>query len=79
MDEATSDIDKSTEADINQALNKLTEDKTAITIAHRLDTIQNSDRIIVLRDGMIVETGSHKGLISHKGEYYNIYKNQFKE
>lgn len=78
LDEATSSIDTASEALIQKATEKLTENRTSIIIAHRLATIQNADKILVMDKGRIVEQGSHKDLIDKKGYYYNLYNAQFK-
>jgi len=77
LDEATSSIDTRTEQLIQKAMEKLMEGKTSFVIAHRLTTIQNSDLIIVMNHGDIVETGNHKELLSKKGFYYELWKSQF--
>ncbi len=77
LDEATSNIDTHTEILIQQALEKLIENRTALIIAHRLSTIKNADRIIVLHGGKIVETGSHKTLLQSQGLYYKLHSLQF--
>ena len=71
LDESTSNIDSSTEQLIEQAINNITKDKITIIIAHKLSTITNSDKIIVIKNGKIAEFGSHKDLYNKKGEYYN--------
>ncbi len=76
LDEATSNIDSETEKFIEDATRKLMGEKTSIIIAHRLSTIKMVDRIIVLKDGQIVEEGDHSALISKKGEYFNLYQSQ---
>ncbi len=76
LDEATSALDSESEVLIQDALWKLMEGRTAIVIAHRLSTIQKMDRILVLEDGKIVEEGSHKELISHKGTYASLWTHQ---
>lgn len=76
LDEATSNIDSETEKFIEDATRKLLGDKTSIIIAHRLSTIKMVDRILVLRDGAVVEEGSHDELIRKNGEYYNLYQSQ---
>ncbi|MDK2819518.1 MAG: ABC transporter ATP-binding protein [Mycoplasmataceae bacterium] len=73
LDEATSSIDTKTEKDIQDAMIKLSKDKTTFVIAHRLSTIRNADQIIVLKEGEIIELGNHKSLIDKKGFYYNLY------
>ncbi|NLW22842.1 MAG: ABC transporter ATP-binding protein [Tissierellia bacterium] len=79
LDEATSSIDTKTESIIQKAIDKVLEGRTSFVIAHRLSTIKNADRILVIRDGKIVEEGSHKDLIRKKGYYYKLYTNQFIE
>ncbi|NLK44559.1 MAG: ABC transporter ATP-binding protein [Tissierellia bacterium] len=79
LDEATSSIDTETEKIIQDAINKVLEGRTSFVIAHRLSTIRNAHRILVIRDGKIVESGSHRELIQQKGYYYNLYTNQFIE
>lgn len=74
LDEATSSVDTKTEIDIQNALMKITKNKTVIVIAHRLSTIVKADKIIVLKDGEIQEIGSHKQLLKNKGFYYSLYK-----
>ena len=77
LDEATSSIDTETEYIIQGAINKLLEGRTTFIVAHRLSTIINSDKILVISNGEILEQGTHKELLKKKGEYYNLYKNQF--
>lgn len=79
LDEATSNIDTHTEILIQDAIEKLIKDRTTIIVAHRLSTIQNADKIIVLHDGKIVESGTHENLISQEGMYYDLYKLQYVE
>lgn len=79
LDEATSSIDTETEALIQSALKKVLAGRTSIVIAHRLSTIVDSDRILFMDNGVIVEDGSHAELMKRKGQYYNLYMNQFKE
>lgn len=79
LDEATSSIDTETEVIIQDAINKVLDGRTSFVIAHRLSTIRNADRILVIKDGKIVEEGNHKELIKQKGYYYNLYTNQFIE
>ncbi len=78
LDEATSNIDTETEILIQDALQKVMENRTSIIIAHRLSTIQNVDRIIVVHKGEIVEEGNHQELLKQRGLYYNLYKLQYK-
>ena len=77
LDEATSSIDTKTEEIVQLATNKLLNGRTSFIVAHRLSTIQNADRIIVIHDGEIIEDGTHKELLNKRGEYYELYKNQF--
>ena len=76
FDEATSYIDSSTELAIQQALDKLMHNRTALVVAHRLSTVRNADRIIVLNRGRIIETGNHAELMQLKGFYYNLHQLQ---
>ena len=77
LDEATSSVDTRTEILIQQAMDKLMVGRTSFIIAHRLSTIQNADLILVLKDGDIVESGTHKELIKKKGFYADLYNSQF--
>ena len=79
LDEATSSIDTVTEIKIQDALNTLMKDRTSIVIAHRLNTIQNADRIFVMKDGKIIEDGTHNSLLKLKGFYYELYNGYFQE
>ena len=80
LDEATSSIDSNSEELIQNAILKITENKTSIIIAHRLSTILNSDKILVMDKGVLVESGSHKELIKKENGYYkNLYEIQFKK
>ena len=76
LDEATASIDSETEALIQTALGKLSEKRTTIVIAHRLSTIVQADKIILLKDGDVLEQGSHASLIKENGYYSKMYKNQ---
>ncbi len=78
LDEATSSIDIRTEQKIQSAFMKLMEGRTSFVVAHRLSTIQNSDLIIVMKDGHILETGNHEELLAADGFYANLYYSQFK-
>ena len=77
LDEATSSIDTRTEALVQQGTDKLMQGRTVFVIAHRLSTIQNSDVIMVLEKGRIIERGSHEDLIAKKGKYYELYTGKF--
>ena len=79
LDEATSSVDTQTEIVIQQALQKLLAGRTSIVVAHRLSTIQNSDRIIVMHKGTIKEEGTHSELLSLGGIYHRLYQLQYKE
>ncbi|MEN2767612.1 ABC transporter ATP-binding protein [Ornithinibacillus xuwenensis] len=79
LDEATSNIDTITEVKIQQALKELMKGRTSFIIAHRLNTIQEADQIVMLEHGHILEKGSHEELLSLKGNYYNLYKGQLRE
>ncbi|MDE5952655.1 MAG: ABC transporter ATP-binding protein/permease, partial [Malacoplasma sp.] len=72
LDEATSNIDTRTEKVVQKAMFKLIKNKTAFVIAHRLSTIRSADKIVVLKDGSVLETGNHKELMKKKGFYYNL-------
>ena len=77
MDEATSSIDTHTEAIVQRGMDKLMEGRTVFVIAHRLSTVKNSDVIMVLDHGVIIERGSHEALIAQKGVYYQLYTGAF--
>lgn len=79
LDEATSSVDTRTERKIQQAMDKLMENRTSFVIAHRLSTIKNADLILVLRDGDIVESGTHEQLLAKGGFYAELYNSQFDE
>ncbi|MGF7056557.1 ABC transporter ATP-binding protein [Brassicibacter mesophilus] len=79
LDEATSNIDTETESLIQDALLKLIKGRTTIAVAHRLSTIQHSDKIIVLHKGKVKEIGSHQELLNKGGMYYDLYRLQYKE
>ena len=76
FDEATSALDAENEKIIHDNLQSFFKGRTVIIVAHRLSTVKNADQIIVLKKGQIVEQGNHKELVSKKGEYYNLIKNQ---
>ena len=77
LDEATSSIDTRTEALVQDGMDKLMEGRTVFVIAHRLSTVRNSDVIMVLSHGEIIERGSHEELIAKKGQYYQLYTGAF--
>ena len=74
LDEATSSLDNATEKLVQESLDRLSQDRTTITVAHRLSTIVNSDRIIVLQNGMVAEEGTHKELLAKNGIYKEMYE-----
>ena len=77
LDEATSSVDTRTEQLIQKAMDKLTEGRTSFVIAHRLSTIKNADLILVLKDGDVVESGTHTQLLEKSGFYADLYNSQF--
>lgn len=77
LDEATSNIDVETEMRIETAIRELSKERTTIMIAHRLSTVKNADRILVVHDGRIVEEGKHAQLLAQQGVYYKLYQIQF--
>ena len=77
LDEATSSVDTRTEVAIQTAMDRLTQGRTSFIIAHRLSTIRNADVILVMKDGDIVETGTHQQLLEQNGFYANLYNSQF--
>ncbi|AUS25268.1 ABC transporter ATP-binding protein [Paenibacillus polymyxa] len=79
LDEATSSIDTITEMKIQEGLERLMQGRTSFVIAHRLNTIRQADRILVLKDGRLEEQGSHEELLAHKGFYSNLYYGQLRK
>ncbi|WP_404469731.1 ABC transporter ATP-binding protein [Sutcliffiella horikoshii] len=79
LDEATSSIDTITEMKIQEALQRLMEGRTSFVIAHRLNTIQNADQILVLNEGEVIEKGSHNELLTEQGFYYELFTSQLKK
>ena len=77
LDEATSSIDTRTEIKIQEAFDKLMQGKTSFIVAHRLSTIRNADIILVMNEGNVIESGSHKELIEKDGFYAKLYNSQF--
>lgn len=77
LDEATSSIDTRTEAIIQKGMDALMKGRTVFVIAHRLSTVQNSDVIMVLEKGRIIERGTHDQLIEERGKYYQLYTGAF--
>jgi ATP-binding cassette subfamily B protein len=79
LDEATSSIDTKSEERIQKAISKVLQGRTSFIVAHRLSTIVNSDLILVMDKGKIVESGTHHELLHLKGYYFELYKNQFQK
>ena len=79
LDEATSEVDSESEALIQEALKRLLKSRTALIIAHRLSTIKDADKIVVLKDGKIIDMGKHEELMAKSGYYRRLYELQFKE
>ena len=77
LDEATSNVDTRTEELVQKAMDNLTKGKTSFIIAHRLSTIKNADLILVMKDGNIVEQGTHEELLKLNGSYSSLYNSQF--
>jgi len=77
LDEATSSIDTRTEVKIQEAFARLMQGRTSFVVAHRLSTIREADVILVMKDGDIIEQGTHEELLSKKGFYANLYNSQF--
>ena len=77
LDEATSNVDTITEIKIQEAMRNLMKDKTSFIIAHRLSTIQNADLILVVKDGNIIEQGTHQELLNKHGFYFELHNSQY--
>ena len=78
LDEATSSVDTRTEREIQKALEGLLHGRTSFVIAHRLSTIRTADQVLVLKDGQIIEQGTHRSLLEKRGFYYDLYMSQFR-
>lgn len=79
LDETTSSVDTRTELLIRQAMDTLTKGRTSFVIAHRLSTIKNADLILVMRDGDVIESGTHEELMRRGGFYADLYNSQFED
>ena len=79
LDEATSSVDTRTEVQIQKAMDNLMKGRTSFVIAHRLSTIKNSDLILVLKDGDVIESGTHEELLEKNGFYAALYNSQFEK
>ena len=79
LDEATSSVDTRTEILIQKAMDRMTEGRTSFVIAHRLSTIRNADKILVMKDGNIIESGNHEELMAKGGFYADPYNSQFEK
>ncbi len=77
LDEATSSIDTRTEALIEKGMDRLMKGRTVFVIAHRLSTVRNSNAILVLENGQVIERGDHDDLLEQKGKYYQLYMGMF--
>jgi ATP-binding cassette subfamily B protein len=77
LDEATSNVDTITEIKIQEAMRNLMKDKTSFIIAHRLSTIKNADLILVVKDGNIIEQGTHQELLNKHGFYFELHNSQY--
>jgi ATP-binding cassette subfamily B protein len=78
LDEATSSVDTRTERLIQKAFEQILKERTSFVIAHRLSTIRNADQVLMLRDGEIIERGTHQSLLDLRGAYYDLYMSQFR-
>ena len=77
LDEATSSIDTRTEMRIQKAFSEMMKGRTSFVVAHRLSTVRKADVILVMKDGKIIEQGTHDELLAEKGFYENLYRSQF--
>ena len=78
LDEATSSLDAESEEIVQNAINNLTKNKTTLVIAHRLSTIHNADKIFVMKNGSVIDTGNHDYLIDNSKEYKSLYNKQLR-
>ena len=79
LDEATSSVDTETEFRVRDALSRMVKGRTSIVIAHRLSTVQQADKIIVMHKGQVREMGTHQQLLAERGIYYKLYQLQYKD
>jgi ATP-binding cassette subfamily B protein len=79
LDEATASVDTMTEAKIQSAMESVTAGRTSLMIAHRLSTVRNADLILVVKDGRIVEQGTHTQLLEKQGYYHELYRRQYED
>lgn len=79
LDEATASVDTMTEAKIQEAMESVTRGRTSLMIAHRLSTVRNADLILVVKNGRIVEQGTHTELLTKKGYYHELYTRQYED
>ena len=79
LDEATASVDTMTEAKIQAAMETVTKGRTTLMIAHRLSTVRNADLILVVKNGKIVEQGTHAALLTKKGYYHELYTRQYED
>lgn len=77
LDEATSNVDTRTEKAIQDAMQRVMQNRTSIVIAHRLSTIRDADMIVVMDKGRMVESGTHEELLAQRGKYYELYMTQY--
>src|SRR5205823_15018264 len=77
LDEATSSLDNESESLVQEALERLMRDRTTIVIAHRLSTVQNADKIVVIEKGQVIEQGRHEELLERGGAYHRLYTRKF--
>jgi ATP-binding cassette subfamily B protein len=78
LDEATSNVDTRTEQHLQEALLRLMKGRTSFVIAHRLSTIRDADQVLVIRDGEVIERGTHEALLAEGGFYHRLYMSQFR-
>ena len=76
FDEATNNLDSISEAAVQKAIDEISRDHTVIIIAHRLSTVVNADKLVVLGDGRVLEEGTHQELMERKGTYWELYRSQ---